>query len=105
GSRSSIRTYGYVTNGLCQFASPIARFVGNPSIRRRSCTSSPNFRALSPECDFVKLGFATRIETINAAEAWLGSLPGHTVPNVRRPLAHTDNVADLLPVTAVWTGR
>src|SRR5208283_4671325 len=55
GSRSSIRTYGYVTNGLCQFASPIARFVGNLSIRPRSCTSSPNFRALSPECDFVKL--------------------------------------------------
>jgi len=27
------------------------------------------------------------------------------VPNVRRPLVHTDNLADLLPLTAVWTGR
>jgi len=36
GSPSFIRTYGYVTNGLCHFASPIARFVGSPSIRRRS---------------------------------------------------------------------
>src|SRR5208337_1437763 len=55
--------------------------------------------------EVMRLGFATRIETVNAMEAWLGSLPGHTVPNVRRPPAHTDNVADLLPATAVWTGR
>ena len=53
----------------------------------------------------MRLGFATRIETINTMEAWLGSLPGHTVPNVRRPLTHTDNLADLLPLTGVWTGR
>ena len=31
-------------------------------------------------------------------EAWLGSLAGHTVPNVRRPLIHTGNLADLLPL-------
>jgi type IV secretion system protein TrbE len=38
-------------------------------------------------------------------EAWLGSLPGHPVPNVRRPLIHTANLADMLPLADVWTGR
>jgi len=49
-------------------------------------------------------GFTGRIETINALDAWLGSLPGHAYPNVRRPLIHTLNLADLLPTTAVWAG-
>jgi type IV secretion system protein TrbE len=65
--------------------------------------AAENARVISRE--IMRLGFATRIETINAMEAWLGSLPGHTVPNVRRPLIHTDNLADLLPLTSVWTGR
>jgi type IV secretion/conjugal transfer VirB4 family ATPase len=50
-------------------------------------------------------GFTARVETINTMEAWLGSLPGHPVPNVRRPLIHTDNLADLLPLASVWTGK
>ena len=49
-------------------------------------------------------GFATRIETINTMEAWLGTLPGHLRPNVRRPLIHTLNLADLLPLATVWPG-
>jgi type IV secretion system protein TrbE len=50
------------------------------------------------------LGFSARIEDINAVEAYLGSIPGHGYPNVRRPILHTLNLADLLPVTAVWAG-
>lgn len=50
------------------------------------------------------LGFGARVETINAVEAWLGSLPGHGVENIRRPLLHTLNLADLMPTTAVWAG-
>jgi type IV secretory pathway VirB4 component len=50
-------------------------------------------------------GFAARIETVNTMEAWLGSLPGHPVPNIRRPLIHTANLADMLPLAGVWTGR
>jgi len=50
-------------------------------------------------------GFTARIETVNTMEAWLGSLPGHAIPNVRRPLIHTGNLADLLPLAGVWTGR
>ena len=49
-------------------------------------------------------GFATRIETVNTMEAWLGSLPGHLRPNIRRPLIHTLNLADLLPLASVWPG-
>lgn len=52
-----------------------------------------------------RLGFVARIETINAMEAYLGSLPGHGVENVRRPLLNTMNLADLLPISTIWTGR
>lgn len=51
------------------------------------------------------LGFTARIETVNALEAFLGSLPGHTAHNIRRPLINTLNLADLLPVSSIWTGE
>lgn len=50
------------------------------------------------------LGFSARIETINTVDAYLGSLPGHGVENVRRPLINTMNLADLLPTSSIWTG-
>jgi type IV secretion system protein VirB4 len=49
-------------------------------------------------------GFGARIESVNAVEAYLGSLPGHGVANIRRPILHTLNLADLLPTTSVWAG-
>jgi len=49
-------------------------------------------------------GFGIRIETVNAVEAWMGTMPGNTAANVRRPLIHTLNLAHLLPFTAVWAG-
>jgi type IV secretion/conjugal transfer VirB4 family ATPase len=54
--------------------------------------------------EIERKGFAARIETVNCLEAWLGSLPGHTYPNVRRPLIHTLNLADMLPLASVWPG-
>lgn len=51
-----------------------------------------------------RLGFGARIETINTLDAYLGSLPGHGVENVRRPLINTMNLADLLPTSTIWTG-
>ncbi|MEP6606484.1 MAG: conjugal transfer protein TrbE, partial [Nitrosospira sp.] len=51
------------------------------------------------------MGFAARIETINTMDAYLGSLPGHGVENVRRPLMNTMNLADLLPTSTIWTGQ
>ncbi len=61
-----------------------------------------NARAIQRE--LRRDGFAARIETVNALEAWLGSLPGHVHPNVRRPLLHSLNLADLLPLSAAWPG-
>lgn len=51
------------------------------------------------------LGFACRVETVNTMEAWLGTLPGHIHPNVRRPLIHSLNLADLVPISAKWPGQ
>lgn len=50
------------------------------------------------------LGFTARIETINTIDAYLGSLPGHGVENVRRPLLNTMNLAHLIPLNTIWTG-
>lgn len=50
-------------------------------------------------------GFTTRLERVNALDAFLGTLPGDGFHNVRRPLLSSQNVADLLPCTAVWPGR
>ncbi len=49
-------------------------------------------------------GYTGRVEGVNALDAYLGTLPGHGYPNLRRPLLHTRNVADLLPVTSIWPG-
>ena len=51
------------------------------------------------------VGFTTKHETVNAIEAWLGSIPGNTQRDVRRPLVNTINLAHLLPgASAVWGG-
>lgn len=49
-------------------------------------------------------GFTTIRESLNAVEAWLGSLSGHVYANVRQPLVHTLNLAHLVPVSSVWAG-
>jgi type IV secretion/conjugal transfer VirB4 family ATPase len=43
-------------------------------------------------------------ETVNAIEAWLGSLPGHVYANVRQPPVSTLNLAHMMPLSAVWAG-
>jgi type IV secretion/conjugal transfer VirB4 family ATPase len=50
------------------------------------------------------LGFTTIRESLNAVEAWLGSLPGHVYANVRQPLVHTLNLAHMMPLSSVWAG-
>jgi len=49
-------------------------------------------------------GFTTIRETVNAVEAWLGSLPGQVHANVRRPLISTLNLAHMMPASALWAG-
>ncbi|MBN9434391.1 MAG: conjugal transfer protein TrbE [Bosea sp.] len=49
--------------------------------------------------------FTAMPETINAADAWLGSLPGHVYANVRQPPISTLNLAHMIPLSAVWAGE
>ncbi len=50
------------------------------------------------------LGFVTEVESVNAVEAWLGSLPGQAYADIRRPLLLSPSLAHLLPLSAVWAG-
>ena len=50
-------------------------------------------------------GFTAIKETMNAVEAWLGSLPGHAYANVRQPILHTLNLSHMTPLSAVWAGE
>ncbi|HCJ4394768.1 TPA: conjugal transfer protein TrbE [Legionella pneumophila] len=61
--------------------------------------------ALFIEKNINALGFSARTETINTMDAFMGSLPGHGVENIRRPLINTMNLADLLPTSSIWTGE
>ncbi|MFO8834965.1 conjugal transfer protein TrbE [Legionella pneumophila serogroup 1] len=61
--------------------------------------------ALLIEKNINALGFTARTETINTMDAFIGSLPGHGVENIRRPLINTMNLADLIPTSSIWTGE
>jgi type IV secretion system protein VirB4 len=48
--------------------------------------------------------FTCMVETVNAVDAWLGSLPGHVYANVRQAPVSTLNIAHMIPLSAVWAG-
>ncbi len=48
--------------------------------------------------------FTCMVETVNAVDAWFGSLPGHAYANVRQPPVSTLNLAHMIPLSAVWAG-
>jgi len=48
--------------------------------------------------------FTCMVESVNAVEAWLGSLPGQAYANVRQPPVSTLNLAHMIPLSAVWAG-
>lgn len=48
--------------------------------------------------------FTAMVETVNAVDAWLGTLPGHLYANVRQPPISTLNLAHMIPLSAVWAG-
>lgn len=51
------------------------------------------------------LGMVSVDESINAVEAWFGSLPGNHYADARRPLVHALNLCDLLPSSTLWAGE
>ena len=66
---------------------------------------SANERAAALLKALRDLGFTGRVEDVNAVDAFLGSLPGHGHANLRRPVLSTDNLVDVLPLTAPWGGH
>lgn len=51
------------------------------------------------------LGFDAFVESVNAIEAWLGTMPGDGSRNIRRVVLHTLNMADMLPTTSIYAGE
>lgn len=48
--------------------------------------------------------FTCITESLNAVDAWLGTIPGQVYANVRRPPISTLNLAHMMPASAVWAG-
>lgn len=88
-SRSGTVRYGFATQAVVVMADD----AEGVSARARAVQTALEDR-----------GFTARIESVNAVDAFFGTLPGHGYPNLRRPLLHTANIAALWPVTSVWSG-
>ena len=87
------------SSGLVGFGAFTSVVVVSDRDRNRVAAAAREVRRV-----VLGLGFGARIETVNTMEAWLGSLPGHAVQNLRRPLLHTIHLANLLPLSSVWAG-
>lgn len=88
-ANSQLVAYGYYT--------PVIVMFDDDEARLREKTEGVR-RLIQAE------GFAARIETLNATEAFLGSVPGNWYANIREPLVNTRNLADLVPLNSVWSG-
>ncbi|MCW0001859.1 conjugal transfer protein TrbE [Pararhizobium sp. YC-54] len=86
---SQLVAYGYYTPA-------IVIFEEDPTRLQEKCEAIR--RLIQAE------GFGARIETLNATDAFLGSLPGVSYANIREPLINTRNLADLIPLNSVWSG-
>jgi type IV secretion system protein VirB4 len=89
-ANSGLVAFGYYTPVIILFDETLDRLVEHAEFVRRLIQAE---------------GFGARIETLNATEAYLGSLPGNWYANVRDPLINTMNLSDLIPLNAVWTGE
>jgi type IV secretion system protein VirB4 len=87
---SQLVAYGYYTPVIILFHQDLATLEEQAEHVRRVVQSE---------------GFGARIETLNATDAYLGSLPGNWYCNVREPLINTANLADLMPLNSVWSGN
>nr|WP_010892445.1 conjugal transfer protein TrbE [Agrobacterium tumefaciens]P54910.1 RecName: Full=Conjugal transfer protein TrbE; Flags: Precursor [Agrobacterium tumefaciens]AAB95097.1 trbE [Agrobacterium tumefaciens] len=86
---SQLRAYGYYTPVIVLFEEDQARLQEKCEAVRRLIQAE---------------GFGARIETLNATDAFLSSLPGVSYANIREPLINTRNLADLIPLNSVWSG-
>ena len=68
-----------------------------------------DFERLKSKADIIKSAiesqfFKVREETVNATDAWLGSIPAHGCYNVRKPLCDSLYAAHALPTSSIWAG-
>lgn len=89
-AQSGLVSYGYATPVIIMTDT-------DPAVLQENCQRVAQY--------IDDVGFNTRIETYNTLEAWLGSIPGHIEPNVRRPITHTLSWANMLPLATVWAGE
>ncbi len=87
---SQMVTYGYYT-------SVIIIYSDNISILEEQLSKVKAF--------INNKGFVARIETINAVEAYFGSLPANGWHNIRRPMLHSMNLVDMLPLNSIYAGK
>lgn len=87
---SDLVSYGYVTTSLTVWDEDLTHVEEKLRVAERVITGR---------------GFTAIRETLNAVDAWLGSLPGHAYANVRQSILHTLNLAHLVPISAVWAGE
>ena len=87
---SDLVSYGYVTTSLSVWDEDLTDVEEKLRLAERIITGR---------------GFTVIRETLNAVDAWLGSLPGHAYANVRQPILHTLNLAHMVPISAVWAGE
>jgi type IV secretion system protein VirB4 len=52
----------------------------------------------------VDRGFKCLEESVNAMDAWLGTIPGHGSCNVRRLFIDSLNLSHVLPIHSIWAG-
>lgn len=81
--------YGYFTTTVVLESADLEKVVGAAQEVERAINS---------------LGFTTKLESVNATDAWLGSIPGNCRNNVRRPILNTLNLSHLIPLSCVWSG-
>lgn len=61
-------------------------------------------KCLSIETELRNQGFAVLQEDVGNADAFIGTMPGNRLANVRGAPTSTMALADMLPLTAIWAG-
>lgn len=81
---------------LCAYTTKVVVMDEDPA--RAEAAAAEAVKALA------RRGFGAAVEAANTIDAWMGSLPGHGSPDLRRDAVPSLNVADLLPLTGSWPG-
>jgi len=91
---------------ICTQAAGESSFGYYTSTLVLSSTDEQELQAQSSEVikRINQTGFLAKKETINAVEAFLGTIPGNSWQNIRKPLLQTRNLSDLMPLTSPWPG-